>query len=328
MIPDTLADKRYAGNPLVTEDPHIRFYAGQSLKDEEGYRIGTLCVADRNPRSFGNDEVEMLRRMATLVEREINLRHVIRMQEEMLRLQRIVVESQKETSRLHAEVLRERDKSEALLLNILPERVARQLKETGHYEARQFNGACVMFTDFTDFTRLSESLTPADLVTDLNECFSEFDQITIRNRVERLKTLGDGYLAVSGMPAPTGTEVSDMARAAIEIRDFIEERKRTFEARGRRYWNIRIGLHRGQLVGGVAGIKRFAFDIWGDTVNTASRLESASEPGRINMSAEFRHALPAAAVCEARGEVAVKSKGMMEMYFLHSLGDAASARAL
>jgi class 3 adenylate cyclase len=320
IIPDTRADERYAQNPLVVEDPHIRFYAGQSLRDPSGYRVGTLCVADRSPRSFNNESVDILQRMAKLVERELSMRNVIRMQEETLRLQQVIVENEKELKRLNAEISSERDKSEALLLNTLPAGVVRQLKEHGSYQAREFRDACVMFTDFTDFTRISESLTPGDLVRELNECFSVFDQITIRNNVERLKTLGDGYLAVSGMPAPTGTEVADMARAALEICDFVRERQEKFAAQGRKYWNVRIGLHRGALVGGVAGIKRFAFDIWGDTVNTASRLESASEPGRVNMSAEFRHALPPNAACESRGEVEVKSKGKMEMFFLQSIG--------
>jgi class 3 adenylate cyclase len=319
IIPDTKADEKYAENPLVTEDPHIRFYAGQSLRDPQGFRIGTLCVADRAPRAFTSEQSDILQRMALLVERELSMRNTIRIQNETLRLQQIVVENQKELKRLNAELATERDMSESLLLNILPPGVVKQLKEKGEYTPRQFEGACVMFTDFTSFTRISQNMTPAALVKELNECFSTFDQITIRNNVERLKTIGDGYLAVSGMPAPTGTEVSDMARAAMEICEFIAERKRAFAAEGKEYWDVRVGLHRGTLVGGVAGIKRFAFDIWGDTVNTASRLESASEAGRINMSEEFRSGLPQGSVCEARGEIAIKNRGSVEMFFLKSL---------
>jgi len=324
VIPDTLADPRFAANPMVTGPPHMRFYAGQSLKDPSGYRVGTLCLGDHQAREFGARDVDLLQRLASLAERELNMQDTMRLQELTLNLQQTLIESQSELSTMYGQVRAERDKSDSLLLNILPHKVATELKERGRVQAMHFDSACVMFADFTDFTRISAALAPEELVEELNVCFSAFDEITVRHDVEKLKTLGDGYLCISGAPEPSPTYALDMALTAIEIRQFIAERRATFAARGREYWNVRIGLHCGPLVAGVVGVRKFAFDVWGDTVNTASRIETSSMPGRISMSRAFRDALPPGSLCEYRGEVPVKGRGDIEMFFLDDFNCAAT----
>jgi hypothetical protein len=186
IIPDTHADARFAQNPLVVQDPYIRFYAGQSLCDKAGYRVGTLCLADRQPRQFTEPETELLQDIAKLAERELTLGDVIRLQQETLSLQSIIVNNNAKLARLHGQVIRERDTSDRLLLNILPAKIAQELKENGKVKAIDVADACVMFTDFSDFSVISAKFTPEELVEELNVCFSRFDEITVKYGVEKL----------------------------------------------------------------------------------------------------------------------------------------------
>jgi adenylate cyclase len=231
----------------------------------------------------------------------------------------MLLQQQELLGQLLEKVSEEKQRSENLLLNILPEAVASELKEGGVVRAMRFELAGVLFADFCDFTAISPTMSAHELVSELNECFSAFDRIAMAHGVEKLKTIGDGYLCVSGVPESRPDSLVSLARAALEIRDHIAVRRREKMAGGSPYWDVRIGVHCGPLVAGVVGLHKFAYDVWGDTVNLASRLESAGVPGRINISDEFRAHLPAGAVCEARGLVAVKGKGMVEMYFLDSL---------
>jgi len=232
---------------------------------------------------------------------------------------RILLRQQEELEQLLVKVSEEKQKSERLLLNILPEAVASELKESGSVRAMRFELAGVLFADFCDFTAIAQTMNADELVSELNECFSKFDCITIEHGVEKLKTIGDGYLCVAGVPAFRPDALVSLARVALEIRDFIAVRRREKITGGSQYWDVRIGIHCGPLVAGVVGLRKFAYDVWGDTVNIASRLESASAPGRINISRDFRVQLPAGAVCEPRGLVSVKGKGEVEMFFLDSL---------
>jgi class 3 adenylate cyclase len=162
-------------------------------------------------------------------------------------------------------------------------------------------------------------MTAEVLVSELNDCFSNFDRIAKTHGVEKLKTIGDGYLCVAGVPAPRPGALLSLAKVAMEIRDFIASRRREKVAAGSQYWDVRVGMHCGPLIAGVVGLHKFAYDVWGDTVNMASRLESAGAAGRINISQEFRAQLPPEAVCVPRGPVAVKGRGDVEMFFLESL---------
>jgi len=213
-------------------------------------------------------------------------------------------------------ISKEKARSEELLLNILPYEVAEELKEKGSADARLIDEVTVLFTDFKGFTQLSEMLTPQELVADLNECFSAFDRICAKHRIEKIKTIGDAYMAAGGIPIPTETHATDVVLAALEMRDFIEDGKTRKIAEGRPYFEIRIGIHTGPVVAGIVGIKKFQYDIWGDTVNTASRMESSGEVGRVNISETTYGLVKEEFNCTFRGEIEAKGKGKVKMYFV------------
>ncbi|HPF90104.1 MAG TPA: adenylate/guanylate cyclase domain-containing protein [Flavobacteriales bacterium] len=212
----------------------------------------------------------------------------------------------------------EKDISEGLLHNILPEEVADELKVKGEAEARLIDHVTVLFTDFKGFTALSEVLTPKELVKDLHECFSAFDRICEEHGLEKIKTIGDAYMAAGGLPVTNTTHAMDAIHAALAMRDFIAAGKARKIAAGLPYFEIRIGLHTGPVVAGIVGVKKFSYDIWGDTVNTASRMESSGEPGKVNISAATHDLVKEAPdlAFTPRGKVQAKGKGVMEMYFV------------
>jgi class 3 adenylate cyclase/Tfp pilus assembly protein PilF len=223
-------------------------------------------------------------------------------------------------------VLRQRNKiskarkrSDELLLNILPEEVAEELKAKGEAEAKQIDEVTVLFTDFKGFTALSETLSPKELVRDLNECFSAFDRIMQKYGIEKIKTIGDAYMAAGGLPVPNSTHAVDVVKAAIEIREFMLDGKAKKIAQQLPYFEIRIGIHTGPVVAGIVGVKKFAYDIWGDTVNTASRMESSGEVGKINISDSTYQLVKDQFNCVHRGKITAKGKGDIDMYFVDSL---------
>ncbi|MCT4622198.1 MAG: adenylate/guanylate cyclase domain-containing protein, partial [Schleiferiaceae bacterium] len=175
-------------------------------------------------------------------------------------------------------------RSDELLLNILPEETAQELKSKGSAESKLIEDTTVLFTDFEGFTEMSENVTASALVKDINECFSAFDHIMEKHGVEKIKTIGDAYMAAGGVPTPSPTHVKDVVLAALEIADFMKDWAAQKEAKGEPHFDIRIGVNTGPVVAGIVGIKKFQYDIWGDTVNTANRMESAGEVGKVNIS--------------------------------------------
>ena len=213
-------------------------------------------------------------------------------------------------------ITKEKHRSDELLLNILPEETAEELKNTGTAKAKSFDSVTVLFTDFKDFTKLSEILTPTQLVSEINECFSAFDHIMHKHGVEKIKTIGDAYMAAGGLPTKNDTHPGDVVRAALDIKKFMDEHKIKKEAAGELFFRIRIGVHTGPVVAGIVGIKKFAYDIWGDTVNTASRMESSGEIGKVNVSGTTYEIIKDDFDCIHRGKLAAKNKGEIDMYFV------------
>jgi len=208
---------------------------------------------------------------------------------------------------------KERKKSDDLLLNILPEEVANELKANGSTTAKHFDNVTVLFTDFVNFTSAGERLSPQQLIDELHTCFKAFDDITGKYGIEKIKTIGDAYLAVAGLPTADAKHAEHMVKAAMEINQFMLDR---IAKVGNRTFEIRIGLHSGNVVAGIVGVKKFAYDIWGDTVNTAARIEQNSEAGKINISQTTYELVKGTFTCTYRGEIEAKNKGQLKMYYV------------
>jgi adenylate cyclase len=224
-----------------------------------------------------------------------------------------VVAQKEKIEKQHEELKIEKKKSDDLLLNILPEEIAEELKETGHSEARFFNNVTVLFTDFVNFTAAGERMTPQELVDELHTCFKTFDEIISKYHIEKIKTIGDAYLAVCGLPMPVAEHAANVVRAALEIKQFMADRKQLLKDK---VFEVRIGIHSGSVVAGIVGVKKFAYDIWGDTVNTAARMEQNSEAGKINISQTTYELVKDQFICAYRGEINAKNKGELSMYFV------------
>ncbi len=202
----------------------------------------------------------------------------------------------------------ERDRSEALLLNILPTDIAQELKEKGYSEARLYNHVTVLFTDFVNFTGISEKLNPKELVDEIHRNFTEFDRIIEKHGLEKIKTIGDAYMAVCGLPLEMEDHALRVLSAAKEICDFMKNESDIFQ--------IRIGVHSGPVVAGIVGVKKFQFDIWGDTVNMAARMEQNSTAGKVNVSGATYEIAKGGFEFIHRGKIDTKGKGQIEMYYL------------
>jgi class 3 adenylate cyclase len=212
----------------------------------------------------------------------------------------------------------ERQRSDELLLNILPAPVAYELKSEGRAKARRYERASVMFTDFKNFTTIAEQLSPEQLVYELDNYFKAFDFITKQYKLEKIKTIGDSYMCASGLTDRATTPIN-IVKAAIDIQQYLNEMKAEKMRRGEPYFEARIGISTGAVVAGVVGVNKFAYDIWGDTVNLAARVQEACEPGRINISENTFHEVRYNFMCRYRGKMPAKNKGDIDMYYVDSI---------
>jgi class 3 adenylate cyclase len=234
------------------------------------------------------------------------------MTESLLLTRTQLTQINEELDRRHQEVEKERQVSDSLLLNILPAQVAEELKAKGSVEPKYFEDVTILFADFVGFTTFTEKLAAEDLVHMLHNYFSGFDEIMARYGLEKLKTIGDSYMCAGGLPARNPSHPVDALMAAFEIVRSISEHA---GPDGQPLWAVRIGIHTGPVIAGMVGNRKFAYDIWGESVNYASRMESSSEPNRINLSGQTYSRVKDFFECEHRGQVLTKDKKKVDMYF-------------
>jgi len=253
-----------------------------------GRLVGSLNLEADRPRAFTSDHIAIATEVAVLLAVAIR------------------------QAQLHEETQQERQKSDALLLNILPVRVANDLKETGKAAPQNFENVTICLSDIVGFTDISSQYEPAFLISELNELFTAFDNIMEKNQCERIKTVGDAYMAVCGMPAENENHAHNIVQSAIEIIKYLHDRNERSETK----WQIRVGIHSGEVVGGVVGIKKYVYDVFGDAVNTTARMESHSEPMRVNVSESTYSIVKDEFHFTEREAIEVKGKGKMRMYFV------------
>lgn len=210
---------------------------------------------------------------------------------------------------------------EILLSNMLPEIVAKELQNDGFATPRYYESVSVFFSDFKDFTQMADALSPQEVVLELNTCFMAFDDIIEKNGLEKIKTIGDSYMCAGGVPAIDETHPQKMLKASLEIKEFMNARNKTKIKQGQKPWELRMGVHTGPIVAGVVGKKKFAYDIWGSTVNIASRMESNGEAGKVNISAATYELVKEHFLCTYRGKIFAKNVGDIDMYFVESALD-------
>lgn len=206
----------------------------------------------------------------------------------------------------------ERKRSDDLLHNILPVKVAKDLKETGKTVPKRHKNVTILFTDFKDFTELVASIPAITLVNELNDIFGRFDEIVEEAGVEKIETIGDAYMAACGLEETVDNHALKCINAAQQMLCYLEERNKEHNIK----WKMRVGIHSGPVVAGVVGKKKFNYDLFGDTVNTASRMESLGEPGKINISETTYQLVKNEITCETRKKIQAKGKGELEMYFI------------
>ncbi|PJE04842.1 MAG: hypothetical protein CK427_00275 [Leptospira sp.] len=309
--------------PDAYNDP--RFNPASDLKT--GYKTKTiLCCPVYNPQAeiigaiqvlnkldgsiFSDNDVQLLGAFASLAGISLaNAKAYEELQNERDLLESRVIERTKDLDDA-------KKQSDKLLLNILPIQIADELKAKGFSAPKRYESVSVLFTDLKGFTKVAENLEPEELINELDRCFTYFDEVIERFNLEKIKTIGDSYMCAGGLPIANRTNPVEAVLAALEIQKFMEQTREIKRSLGENYWELRLGIHTGPLVAGVAGKKKFAYDIWGDTVNTASRLESSGEVGKVNISGATYQIVKDFFSCEYRGLVKAKNKGDIEMYFV------------
>jgi class 3 adenylate cyclase len=299
VVDDLTKDSRFSHLPVVQGPPHLRFYCGMPLINPEGYSLGSLCVVDFEPRGITFEQGEAMRRLGRQVVTLLELRR------SLLQLQQTKHELQDQ-----------REKSERLLGKIFPASIAHDLKEDQRVSARFYNSATILFADFVGFTKLAENMAPKELIEQLDGFFSALDEIAERHGLEMLKTIGDAYMCAGGIPEVSRTHTVDSCLAALEMQHLIARMNRDRAKFRLPLWDLRVGLHTGPVIAGVVGRRKYIYDVWGDAVNVAARMESAGAVGKINVSEQVYQRTKELFEFEPRGSVEAKNKGPLEMYFL------------
>ena len=313
-IPDAYSDPRF--NPSSDQKTGYKTKAILCcpVYNPQGSIIGAIQVLNKLDGSiFSNGDEQLLGAFASLAGISLaNAKAYEELQKERDLLEFRVIERTKDLEE-------SRKKSDELLLNILPVQVADELKQNGFSKPKKYELVSVLFTDLKGFTNVAENMEPEELIEELDRCFSYFDEVIGRFNIEKIKTIGDSYMCAGGLPESNRSNPVEVVLAALEIQKFMEQTREIKHSLGETYWELRLGIHTGPLVAGVAGNKKFAYDIWGDTVNTASRLESSGEVGKVNISGDTYKLVKDFFVCEYRGLVKAKNKGNIEMYFVNSI---------
>ncbi len=312
-IPDAYEDPRFDRSNDEKSGYRTRSILCMPLRGHEGDIIGAIEVLNKVNGTYNEEDEELLSAFASLAGICLeNASAYDQIEQERLQLEVKVQERTKDLSE-------EKKKSDELLLNILPEETAVELKRNGSYAPRRYELVTVMFTDFVGFTNIADHLDADTLVGELDKCFFYFDETVARNKLEKIKTLGDGYMCAGGLPKANRTNPVDTILVALEIQAFMNQMRDIKRDLGEEFWELRVGIHTGPVVAGVAGKHKFAYDIWGDTVNLAARMESSGTTGRVNISATTHDFVKDFFVTEHRGRFPVKYKGEIDMYYVNRI---------
>lgn len=320
-IPDAYADARFNRDFDLKSGYKTRSILCMPIKNPAGEIIGAIQVLNKKDGTiFTPDDEDLLGAFVSLAGISLeNARAYDELQKERDSLEVKVVERTRDLAAA-------KKQSDDLLLNILPVEVADELKKSGRATPRRYDSVTVLFTDFKGFTSIAEKLNPEALIEELDRCFFYFDEIMERYNLEKIKTIGDSYMCAGGIPKPSFTHPVDAVLAGLEIRRFMAQMKEIKQAVSEPFWELRIGIHTGPVVAGIVGKRKFAYDIWGDAVNTASRMESSGEPGEVNVSGHTQSLIKDFFTTEYRGKVNAKNKGEIDMYFVRGIRPELSLR--
>ncbi|MFT6557064.1 MAG: class 3 adenylate cyclase [Sneathiella sp.] len=311
IVPDLTKDDYFKNFTFVLEPPHFAFYCAMPLVTPDGYAIGTICVMDMKPRELNFEQQESLRRLAHQTIAQLEYRRRI------IELDQTI----NELDAAHLALAKEKARADQLLETILPHTIAHELIENDKVAPRFFSDATILFIDIVGFTSFAEKAEPATLINMLNSYFSEFDTVMERFGLEKLKTIGDAYMAVAGVPISDRLHCQNTCLAALSVQKVAEQKKTERQKLRLPFFEFRIGINSGPVIAGLIGRKRFTYDIWGDAVNVAARLEAHSESGRINVSDRVYHQMAPYFDFTGQGTIEVKNKAPMSMYFLDRLKD-------
>ncbi|NNE26260.1 MAG: hypothetical protein HKN09_05415, partial [Saprospiraceae bacterium] len=295
-------------NPQLKRDPYVQNHGLQTailipiVKNKE---VKSILLLENSQTKEDDIELHFLEKLCSQVGLAIDNSILTELLEEKL----------EERAK---QIQEERDKSEQLIRNILPEAVAQELKVHGKIKARKFESVSVLFTDFKDFSKFSESLNAEQIIEEIDSCYKAFDAIVEKYNIEKIKTIGDAYMCAGGIPSPRDNHEIDIVNAALEMIQFISDSNADRIARGIPPLEVRAGIHTGPVIAGIVGSKKYAYDIWGPTVNIAARMESSGEPGKLNISGATYLKIKDKFTCEFRGQIKAKSVGAVDMYFVES----------